>query len=277
MQSRPLMSRSLHPVSRSVLTSINNEKQSVFLSREYTLFLCKQVVGAVTEQLLCYPSRVPRPRIHSVGDLLDATERIAVEDGPAAVTVRAVSQVTGISNGAIYHAFGSRGGMVGQAWLRAAQRFLDMQRDAVDGALSVSGPVETAAVNAVVAAADTPVSFAERFPESSRLVLRVRREDLLGSDVPQGVSDAMAGIDSRLVALFVRLSRALWGREDGRAVQVIEDCIVGLPSGLLLRGRRPPDTATRARLAAAVRAILALDPPPMSPKSKATTTKGNAS
>lgn len=83
---------------------------------------------------------MPRPRIHSVEDLLDATERIAVQDGPAAVTVRAVSQATGISNGAIYHAFGSRGGMVGHAWLRAAQRFLDMQRDAVDGALPRAKP-----------------------------------------------------------------------------------------------------------------------------------------
>lgn len=89
--------------------------------------------ASLIEQALCYSGCVPRPRIHSVEDLLDATERIAVQDGPAAVTVRAVSQATGISNGAIYHAFGSRGGMVGHAWLRAAQRFLDMQRDAVDG------------------------------------------------------------------------------------------------------------------------------------------------
>lgn len=225
--------------------------------------------------MLCYRACVPRPRIHSVDDLLDATERIAVQDGPAAVTVRAVSQVTGISNGAIYHAFGSRGGMVGRAWLRAAQRFLDMQRDAVDGALAAGGPVETAAVNAVVAAADTPAAFAERFPESSRLVLGVRREDLLGSDVPQDVSDAMAEIDSLLVALLIRLSRALWGREDGRAVQVIEDCIVGLPTGLLLRGRRAPDAATRARLAAAVRAILAIDPPPTRPNGKGANVKGS--
>jgi AcrR family transcriptional regulator len=227
------------------------------------------------EQALCYSPYVPRPRIHSVDDLLDATERIAVVDGPAAVTVRAVSQVTGVSNGAIYHAFGSRGGMVGRAWLRAAERFLDMQRDVVDAAFGADGPVDIAAVNAVVAAADTPVAFAERFPESSRLVLAVRREDLLGPDVPGDVAEAMASVDSVLVALFVRLARALWGREDGRAVQVIEDCVVGLPTGLLLRGRRPPDAATRLRLEAAVRAILALDPPPVRPKIQGANMKGN--
>lgn len=217
---------------------------------------------------------MPRPRIHSVDDLLDATERIAVQDGPAAVTVRAVSQATGVSNGAIYHAFGSRGGMVGRAWLRAAQRFLDMQRAAVDGAFDAGGSIAAAAVNAVVAAADTPAVFSERYPDSSRLVLSVRREDVLGSDVPDDVSRAMAAVDSVLVGLFIRLSQALWDREDGRAVQVIEDCIVGLPSGLLLRGRRPPDAATRSRLEAAVRAILSLDPP-ASPQSKGANMKGS--
>ncbi len=225
--------------------------------------------------MLCYCPGVPRPRIHSIDDLLDATERIAVDEGPAAVTVRAVSQVTGTSNGAIYHAFGSRGAMVGRAWLRAAERFLAMQRDAVDAAFAAAAPIRAAAVNAVVAAADTPAVFAERFPESSRLVLGVRREDLLGPDVPDDVADAMAGVDAMLVALFILLSRALWDREDGRAVQVVEDCVVGLPTGLLLRGRRRPDAAARSRLEAAVRAILALDPPPVRPKTKGANMKGN--
>ncbi|MUM17615.1 TetR/AcrR family transcriptional regulator [Mycobacterium sp. CBMA271] len=221
---------------------------------------------------------MPRPRIHSVDDLLDATEQIAVHAGPSAVTVRAVSQATGVSNGAIYHAFGSRGAMVGQAWLRAAARFLEMQRAAVDEAFAAGEPADTAAVNAVVAAADAPAVFAERFPESSLLVLGVRREDLLGSDIPHDVAEAMGGPDAALVALFMRLSRALWGRDDGRAVRVIEDCIVGLPTGLLLRGRRPPDAASRSRLEAAVRAILALDPPrptARSPKAEGANMKGN--
>lgn len=217
---------------------------------------------------------MPRPRIHSIDDLLDATERIAVDEGPSAVTVRAVSLATGTSNGAIYHAFGSRGAMVGQAWLRAAERFLDMQRQAVDLALAAGEPMHVAAVNAVVAATDTPAAFAERFPASSRLVLGVRREDLLRSDVPEDVAGAMTRVDSTLVALFIRLSRALWDREDGRVVQVIEDCIVGLPTGLLLRGHRLPDAAARTRLEAAVRAILALDPPPTHPKAKGATMKG---
>ena len=56
-------------------------------------------------------------------------------------------------------------------------------------------------------------------------------------------------------------------RTDGRAVEAIEACVVGLPTGLLIHpaaradGWRVPDAAARARLNAAVRAVLSLDPP----------------
>ena len=211
---------------------------------------------------------MPRPRVHDLDAALDTAERLAVEGGPSAVTLRAVAAATEMSNGAIYHAFGSRGGLVGRAWLRAAHRFLDLQQASVEHALE-RGPVD-----AVVAAADTPAVFAEKFPQSSRLLLTVRRDELLGSDVPEDVADELARLDSVLVELFVRLAQALWGRRDGRAVEVIEACVVGLPTGLLLRARRKPDDAMRRRLEAAVRAVLALDPP--SPgKRHDSTTKGS--
>src|SRR5699024_481987 len=62
--------------------------------------------------------------------------------------------------------------------------------------------------------------------------------------------------------LFVKLSRALWSRADRAAVDVIRDCVVELPNALLLRGRRTPTPAARERIAASVRAIVALGPPP---------------
>ncbi|MFC9555635.1 TetR/AcrR family transcriptional regulator [Rhodococcus sp. NPDC056960] len=199
---------------------------------------------------------MPRPRVHDLDEALDAAERLAVEGGPSSVTLRAVAAATEMSNGAIYHAFGSRGGLVGRAWLRAAHRFLDLQQASVERALE-RGPVD-----AVVAAADTPAVFAEKFPQSSRFLLTVRRDELLGSDVPEDVAAELSRLDSVLVALFIRLARALWGRKDGRAVEVIEACVVGLPTGLLLQARRKPDAAMRLRLETAVRAVLALDPPP---------------
>ncbi|WP_156519289.1 helix-turn-helix domain-containing protein, partial [Rhodococcus sp. EPR-134] len=77
---------------------------------------------------------MPRPRVHDLDTLLDAAEKLAATAGPSAVTVRAVSDATGVSNGAIYHAFGSRSGLVGSAWLRAARRFLALQQSRVDDA-----------------------------------------------------------------------------------------------------------------------------------------------
>ncbi len=208
---------------------------------------------------------MPRPRVHDLDTLLDAAENLAATAGPTAVTVRAVSDVTGVSNGAIYHAFGSRGGLVGSAWLRAAQRFLALQRSRVDDALG--NPSPSRAVDAVVAAAEVPAIFALDYPQSALLLLTVRRDELLGADVPTDIAEQLTQLDRALVELFIRLSTALWGRKDGRAVEAIEACVVGLPTGLLIHpakradGWRVPDAAARARLDAAVRAVLLLDPP----------------
>jgi AcrR family transcriptional regulator len=117
--------------------------------------------------------------------MLDAAEELAVEGGVKAVTIRAVSERAGISNGAIYHAFGSRGGLVGRAWVRAARRFLALQKQAVD---SEDGPVR-----AVIAAADAPTVFSEQYPTSTRLVFGTRREELIG-DAP---TEVQAGSSAR--------------------------------------------------------------------------------
>ncbi|KJF24768.1 TetR/AcrR family transcriptional regulator [Rhodococcus sp. AD45-ID] len=219
---------------------------------------------------------MPRPRVHDLDTLLDAAENLAATAGPAAVTVRAVSDTTGVSNGAIYHAFGSRSGLVGSAWLRAAQRFLALQQSRVDDTLR--NPSPSAAVDAVVAAAEVPAIFALDYPHSALLLLTIRRDELLGTDVPADIAEQLTQLDRALVELFIRLSTALWGRKDGRAVEAIEACVVGLPTGLLIHpakradGWRVPDTAARARLDAAVRAVLRLDPP--LPKSR--NTKGQS-
>src|SRR5271156_2609962 len=97
---------------------------------------------------------MPRPRVYEPDRVLDAVESLAVASGPAAVTIRAISAAVGVSNGALYHTFGSRSGLMGRAWLRAGPRFLPAQNALVDQALSEAGP--QAAVAAVVAAADVP-------------------------------------------------------------------------------------------------------------------------
>lgn len=200
---------------------------------------------------------------------MDAAERLAIEYGPAAVTVRALSEATSVSNGAIYHAFGSRAGLMGQVWLRAAQRFLALQHQAVDRALA-AGNSHADAIEAVVVAADTPAEFLLQQPASGRFLLTVPRRELLGSsEIPDDIAEQLRQLDQTLTELFVNLSRSVFDRADREAVAVIRDCVVQLPTALLLRGRRNPDPTMRQRLAAAVRAVLAV---PL-PSAAATTTK----
>jgi AcrR family transcriptional regulator len=216
------------------------------------------------EQSLCYIATVPRPRVHDLDRVLDVAEELAVSTGPAAVTIRALSDATAMSNGALYHAFGSRAGLLGRAWVRAAEGFLELQRDSVARVLDGGKRVvdEATAVEAVVAAAMCPAAFFDQNPTSAQFLHTVRRDELLRSgDVPAAVAEELRQLDKALVALFVRLSRSLWERKDRYAVAVIRDCVVELPTALLLHGNRAADSAARERLAAAVRAVLAIPVP----------------
>ena len=190
---------------------------------------------------------MPRPQVYDRDAMLDAAEELAVKGGVKAVTIRAVSDRAGISNGAIYHAFGSRGGLVGRAWVRAARRFLALQQQAVDA--------EDDPIRAVVAAADAPAVFSEQYPSSAQLVLGTSREELIG-EAPAEVQAELRALDTNLRDLLIRLSIAMWDRKDAASVAVIEDCVVGLPTGLMLRRPMPPTANTRRRLAVAVEAIL---------------------
>lgn len=211
----------------------------------------------VTEQLLCYRRAVPRPRVYDLDTVLDAVESLVAAQGPAAVTVRAVATAAGVSNGALYHNFSSRSELMGRAWLRAGTRFLATQRAAVGSA---------AGVEAVVAAAQAPGAFAEHHPESARLVLTVRREEILGPELSEQLTAELLGLDTLLVKVMIELAEQLWERRDAAAVDTITACIVDLPTALLLSRNRLHDPTAHAQLGAAVRAVLETGPAPRKEK-----------
>jgi AcrR family transcriptional regulator len=197
---------------------------------------------------------MPRPRVHDPNVVLDAVESLAVASGPAAVTIRAISAAVGVSNGAVYHTFGSRAALMGRAWLRAGHRFLAVQTALVDQAPS--------GVDAVVAAADAPAVFAERYPDSTSLLLMTRREELLEPDLPDEIASEIKGLEASLIGLMIRLAVSVWNRKDAAAVDTITTCIVDLPTAILLRRNRLGSNTTRRQLHAAVRAVLDIGPPP---------------
>ena len=170
-----------------------------------------------------------------------------------------VAATAGTSNGAIYHSFRSRGDLLAQTWLRAARAFLDVQNQLVESALADGGGDP---VSAVVAAADAPAVFFGLRPQSSRLLLRVDRDQLLGDDLPDDVVADLAELDRALVGLMIRLATHLWNRRDAKAVDAITLCIVDLPTAILLSRNRIEDPWARNQLTSAVRAVLADGPPP---------------
>ncbi|WP_026152475.1 helix-turn-helix domain-containing protein [Actinopolyspora halophila] len=212
---------------------------------------------------------MPRPRVHDLDQVLDVAERLVVDVGSERLTVRRLSADSGVSNGAIYHAFGSLAALRGRMWLRAALEFLDLQTRLIDEALGAA-PTSGDAVEAVVAAADAPAVLAERRPAAARMLMTVRRQQLLGPGLPEELADSLLGLDRRLVSeVLCRLASALWGRRDGSSVEVITTCVVDLPTALLRRAlsQVTADSAVRitadvrARLATAVRAVLDREPP----------------
>ncbi|MFI6981246.1 helix-turn-helix domain-containing protein [Embleya sp. NPDC050154] len=221
---------------------------------------------------------MPRPRVHDLDLLLDAAERLVADVGPERFTVRGLATASGVSNGAIYHAFGSLPVLLGRVWLRAAGDFLDFQVELVD-AVRLDDP--DGGVRAVLAAASAPAAFADRRPEAARMLMGVHRDRLLGPDLPQESAEAMFALDKRVLALLTRLARALWGRADGPSVEVVTLCVVDLPTAVFRReltgpctdGRPRIGADSRARLEAAVRAVLTL-PPPLPPHGGRTTGSG---
>lgn len=203
---------------------------------------------------------MPRPRVHDLDRLLDVAEELMAELGPEGLTVRRLSAASGVSNGAIYHAFGSLPALLGRVWLRAGGDFLDLQAALADTAADPA--------DAVVAAADAPAEFALRRPAGARMLMSVRSDRLLGPQLPQEVAEALHGLERRLVALLSRLAERMWGRADATSVEVITTCVVDLPTALFGRVLTGPALGAveipddrRRRLAAAVRAVLAVPLP----------------
>jgi AcrR family transcriptional regulator len=196
---------------------------------------------------------MPRPRVYDVDRMLDAAESLAAEAGPSAVTIRAVAAAAGVSNGALYHTFGSRAELLARTWLRAARRFLATQRVLVDGSLAPR--------DAVVAAAEAPAVFAEHYPQSSSVLLAVQREELIDEGIRRELESEVAATQTQLIELMVRLATALWDRKDAAAVDVITTCIIDLPTSILLQRNRINNPTAVEHLRAAVRAVLDIGPP----------------
>jgi AcrR family transcriptional regulator len=199
-----------------------------------------------------------RPRVHAPDVVLDAAEELLVERGRPSLTIRALAERAGASNGSIYHSFGSLETVVARAWLRRAEQFLELQQAAVEEAMA-----DGDGRRAMQAAADAPARLAEHDVRAARLLVSLTRDDVLADAVAPEVADRLRALDAAVVDTLRFLARAVWDRGDAGAVDVVTTCVVRLPAALLFpeirTGRVRP--LTRVQLAAAVGAVLHCGPP----------------
>lgn len=200
-----------------------------------------------------------RPRTHDIDSLLDAAEHLLATRGSSGVTIRALAEVTGASSGTLYHAFGSRADLLGRMWQRAAGRFLERQESAIEQVLG-NRQEHDLAVDATVAVASVPAGIESESPDTATVLLRYRRDEILGQDISDQLRQELELFDGRLLAVLTRLAEGLWGRRDRAAVETVAICVVDLPTAILIN-RRERTIDPLVALEAAVRGVLGSTPP----------------
>ncbi|SEL72878.1 TetR/AcrR family transcriptional regulator [Rhodococcus maanshanensis] len=186
------------------------------------------------------------PRKHDTDVILDAARALVLADGPRAASVAAIAAASGAPVGTLYHRFGSRNGVLTEAWLRALARF----QERVMGAADDPDPVE-----AGVAMAVATVQFGRELPDDAKLLLNLRPSDLLDGGPDAEFRSRLGGMNAPLFEHLRRLARELLGADSDREVDAVSRAVVDLPYAALRRhahaGRLPDwldtDLASTAR------------------------------
>jgi AcrR family transcriptional regulator len=192
-----------------------------------------------------------RPRVHEPHAILDAARALTLDEGVGSATVAAIARESGAPIGSIYHAFGSRDKLLARLWIRAVgrsqERFLralESENDPLDGA---------------VAAALSIYDFARDESGDARLLVSLRREDLIQMPLPAELAKELAELNRPIEKAIGLLAGRLFGRPGRERVEQTALAVFDLPYGALRRhlvsGKRPP-AGLRLPLARAVRAAL---------------------
>jgi len=164
-------------------------------------------------------------------DFLAAAQAIAIERGPAAVTVASISEHLGAPTGSFYHRFASRDVLLGNLWLKT---ILDFQQG-VAAAL--------AAGDGLAAALHTP-NWSRTHLAEARLLLVFDREDFVAGAWPEELRERVAEMTRRMKNGALQRARAVFGSdgaEERRLAQfLISEVPVAAVRDHLKRGEAPP-------------------------------------
>lgn len=197
-----------------------------------------------------------RPQFVDVDALLEHARSLWVAEGQDAVTIRALSSRSGVSNGAIYHHFSSRTHLLAQIWAREASAFRAFQRERIEEARE-TGTAE----DAVVAAALATAGYAEVEGAAVRVLLASRPDSMIADGVPADVVTELRRHRARAATLVADLAEAAWGRSSKDAKRLMHNCVVDIPARIFMAADKPNDKLARYAIEHAVRGILAAGPP----------------
>jgi len=164
-------------------------------------------------------------------DFLGAALDIAAAQGPAAVTVAAITARIQAPTGSFYHRFASRNVLLGALWL---QTVLDFQ-EGISAALDAGDGLR--------AALHTP-AWVRAHLGKARLLLLYDRRDFVQGEWPEELRERVDEMARRMEAGSLRRAQVVFGGNGKEEVRLAQFLISEVPVAAvrqhLVRGERPP-------------------------------------
>jgi AcrR family transcriptional regulator len=178
---------------------------------------------------------VPRPRIHQPDTVLDHARDIVLERGVRAATMEAIARTSGAPMGSLYHYFSSHDELLARLWVRAVRR----SQAAFRAAAEHEDPEQAA-----LAAALSIYDFCVRERDDARLLMSMRREDLMQAELSGDLARELKELNRPVRQTLEQLSRRLYGRAESEDIDRVLLATFDLPYGIArpyaLRGRPAP-------------------------------------
>jgi AcrR family transcriptional regulator len=163
--------------------------------------------------------------------------------------MEAIARTSGAPMGSLYHYFNSHDELLARLWVRAVRR----SQAAFLAAAEHEDPEQAA-----LAAALSIYDFCVREPDDTRLLMSLRREDLVQADLPPALVQELKNLNQPVRQTLEQLSRRLYASAQPDDIDRVLLATFDLPYGIarpyVLRG----DTVPRHRRKLLEAAILAV-------------------
>ena len=189
-----------------------------------------------------------RPARVTEADLIAGATRVAAKLGPAHSSIALIAQESRAPVGSIYHRYPSRGALLAEVWLSAAERFQTASLRLLAAARTEDDAVECALL--------TP-RFSRENHATAVVLIAHRRDDFLEPEIPKEYRDRAAklAVDMR-AGIGAAAQRLL--PSDPRGREKLTVALIGIPLGAvrIFLPQAVPPVEIDPMIEAAVRAAL---------------------